>query len=80
MPIVITDHDTERLVRRLADVTGATLDVAIADAVRARLVDMGRRPAPGASIADIQAYVKSLPIIDPRPGDEILYDEFGLPK
>ncbi|GJG86008.1 hypothetical protein tb265_11890 [Gemmatimonadetes bacterium T265] len=79
MPIVI-DPTTERLVRELADATGTMLDAVVRDAVRARLADVGRRPAPGASIADVQAYIKSLPVIDPRPGDEILYDEFGLPK
>lgn len=33
-----------------------------------------------ADISDIQAFVASLPDRDTRPDDEILYDDFGLPR
>ena len=81
MPLIIDSH-SERLARKLADATGTTLDEAVRDALRARLAAVDGRSALGrdADIRDIQAYVKSLPVVDPRPGDEILYDEFGLPK
>ena len=31
------------------------------------------------TVADIQRYVASLPVLDYRPADELLYDEYGLP-
>ena len=85
MPLVI-DHETERLVRELADITGATLDAAVGDAVRARLSQVARpRPARSveefsAALARIHAEVATLPVRDPRTADEMLYNEFGLPK
>ena len=86
MPIVI-DPETERLVRRLADATGATLDTAVHDAVRARLsvVEPSRVKQSAAEfdaeIARIQAEIAKLPILDPRTPEEMLYDDaFGLPK
>lgn len=33
-----------------------------------------------AAISDIQRRVAELPVLDPRPIDEIVYDEDGLPK
>lgn len=85
MPLVI-DHETERLVRRLADATGTTLDAAVYDAVCARLAELEPpRAARGAeefdtALARAQARIAALPVLDPRPGDEMLYDEYGLPK
>ena len=86
MPYVILDHDTEHLVRRLANATGATLDEALRDALRARLASLTpARPKLSADefdaeIARIQAEVARLPVLDPRTPEEMLYDEFGLPK
>lgn len=111
MPIVI-DPDTERLVRRLADATGTTLDAAVHDAVRARLsaiepprvkhsadafdAEIARiqaetkasGPTPSLpdnqhvldAIARAQARIAALPVLNARSGDDMLYDEYGLPK
>ena len=85
MPIII-DYHTERLVRELANATGATLDEAIRDAVcsqLARVVPPPKRLSReefDAEIARIQAEVAKLPILDPRSPEDMLYDEFGLPK
>ena len=85
MPIVI-DPETEHLVRRLADATGPTLDAAVREAVYARLSELEPPPAARsaeefhAALARAQARIAALPVLDPRPGDEMLYDEYGLPK
>lgn len=88
MPIVI-DADTERLVRRLADATDATLDEAVRDAVSARLIHVTPTPPRAkkrsfeeflAAIKRIQAEVAEMPVLDPRSPEDMLYDEFGLPK
>jgi hypothetical protein len=52
----------------------ATLD----EAERAR--DRRERAARERRIKKILAEVRKLPILDPRPADEMLYDEDGLPK
>ena len=93
MPFTIDDPEVERLARELAEATGEPLSNAVAAALRERLDraragwDAGRRGAPqhgGApqfrSVEEIQAYVASLPVLDPRTPDEIVgYDESGLP-
>ncbi len=50
-----------------------TLDIKNEDAIRLA--------ARVGAVAEIQAFVASLPDVDPRPADEILgYDESGLPS
>ena len=86
MPFTIDDPDIERLARELATATGEPVPRAVAAALRERLARVAggtALPAPAgglATVADIQAYVATLPELDARSTDEILgYDAAGLP-
>lgn len=84
MALSIKDPETDRLVRELSDVTGESMTKAVSTAVRERL----ERVQGTARGRDLTAELKSiadrcadLPLIDTRPGEEILgYDERGLPS
>lgn len=83
MAISIRNEDLVQLVRRLAAATGQSVDEALAEAVRVQLatVEGERQVGRNVDVSDLQARIAALPVRDPRPGDEILYDdEFGLPK
>ena len=85
---ILIDDDTERMVYRLADATGVTPAEAVRDAVAARLEHVAPPPRPKkltreefmARIRQIQDEVAAMPVLDPRSPEDMLYDEFGLPK
>lgn len=83
MALNIKNPETERLAHELAATTGETLTTAVTVALAERLSTVRRtreRARVHAAVADIQAFVASLPDRDARPPDEVLgYDEFGLP-
>lgn len=83
MALSIKHEEADRLARELADRTGETLTEAVVVALRERLARVrGRTQARPLreELAAIRARVATLPVLDPRPGDEILgYDEHGLP-
>lgn len=82
MALNIKDAETDLLVRRLAQVTGERITDAVRTAVRDRLNRELRRRDRG-EVDRIQAIVRayqSKPVIDPRPADEVLYGEDGLPR
>jgi antitoxin VapB len=84
MALNIKNADTDRLAHELAAATGESLTEAVTTALRERLAAVrrrGERRVLHAEIAQIQAFVKSLPDRDTRSPEEILgYDEFGLPS
>ncbi|WP_132090137.1 type II toxin-antitoxin system VapB family antitoxin [Caulobacter sp. BK020] len=88
MPRHILTDEADRLARQVAEQTGESLDDVVERALRAEadrtqppLMTKPRTPEEKlALIAEIQARVAALPILDPRDPDEILYDEDGLPK
>lgn len=83
MPLSIKDRDADRLARALARETGETITDAVKTAIEERLARVrgrhkGRRLAD--ELDEIARRCAALPVIDPRPADEILgYDENGLP-
>ncbi|MBA3289554.1 MAG: type II toxin-antitoxin system VapB family antitoxin [Acidimicrobiia bacterium] len=83
MALNIKDPETDRLVRALAAETGESITDAVANSVRERLDRVhGSRRAPDLvnEIRRIAERCADLPLLDPRPDDEILgYDEHGLP-
>jgi len=83
MPLNIKDPDTDRLARELASATGESLTAAVATAVRERLERVRGRPRGRDLTAELNAIAlrsAALPVLDERPGEEILgYDERGLP-
>jgi antitoxin VapB len=84
MALNIRNQETERLAAELAKLTGETKTEAVTKAIRSRLKRL-RRERSGRSLAEelneIGRRCAALPVLDPRPADEILgYDEHGLPS
>ena len=83
MALHIRDQEAERLARELAKRTGGTMTSVIAEALRESLAREKRKTG------DIEAMVEeamaigrhcaSLPVLDNRTLEEMLYDEHGLP-
>jgi antitoxin VapB len=78
----IKDAETDRLARRLAQLTGESLTKAVRTAVRERLEREERqrgRPSVEHLMAIVRRYA-SRAVIDDRSADEIIgYDEGGCP-
>jgi antitoxin VapB len=84
MSLSIKDPEADRLARAVTALTGETLTQAVIVALRERLAREERRGAPGdlllEEVLEIGRHCAALPILDPRPADELLgYDEHGLP-
>ncbi|MFP3941929.1 MAG: type II toxin-antitoxin system VapB family antitoxin [Thermoanaerobaculia bacterium] len=84
MALNIRNPEAERLAGEVAELTGETKTDAVTTALRDRLERL-RRDRVQRSLADeldeIARHCASLPVLDPRPPDEILgYDEDGLPR
>jgi antitoxin VapB len=83
MAISIKDPETDRLARALAAATGESLTTAIRRALEERLEREAQRSRRGIAveIRRIQERLARLPVLDPRPVEEILgYDDHGLPR
>jgi antitoxin VapB len=82
VPLNIKDPETDRLARRLADLTGEKITDAVRIAVGERL-DREARNRGKASLEELLAIAHSIasqPVVDPRAPEEIIgYDEHGLP-
>ena len=82
MALNIKDAETDRLVRRLAEVTGEKITDAVKTAVRERL-DREARNHDKASLEELMAIARRIaakPAVDATPPDDMLYDEHGLPR
>ncbi|MEP7012520.1 MAG: type II toxin-antitoxin system VapB family antitoxin [Acidobacteriota bacterium] len=83
MAINIRNREMEELAQALASLSGETKTEAVRRALRDPLVRI-RRARQERRLADdldeIALHCARLPVLDPRPADEILgYDENGLP-
>ena len=82
MALNIKDHETDRLVRQLARLTGENITQAVKTAVQQR-IERESRERGRASVDDLLAIARRIaeaPDRDQRSEDEILgYDERGLP-
>jgi antitoxin VapB len=83
MPMLsIKDSKTDRLARRLAELTGESITQAVRTAVEERL-EREERHRGQPSVEHLMAIARrcaSRPVIDDRSADEIIgYDERGLP-
>jgi len=79
----IKDPETDRLARELAETTGESLTDAIRIALAERLARERRRGrrSVASELRRLQERVARLPVLDPRPDDEIVgYDEHGVPR
>jgi antitoxin VapB len=81
MALYLKDPEVDKAARELARLEGTSITDAVGKAIEERkqriLEDRARRAR---EVEQILAEVRKLPILDPRPADEILYDEDGLPK
>jgi antitoxin VapB len=84
MALNLRNPEVEKLAAELSRLTGETKTEAVTKAVRDRL-ERVKRARHRRSLADeldaIGKECAALPVLDPRPPDEILgYDEHGLPR
>ena len=85
MHLNIKNDNAHRMAKELARLTGESMTEAVVKAIEARLEEEHRRAAEergglASRLAPIIARARKRPVLDDRPGDEILYDEDGLPK
>lgn len=89
MALHIRNAEADRLAERLASLAGETKTAAVVQALRERLERLEReraardrtRPRLADRLDEIARYSARLPVLDPRPTDEILgYDDHGLPR
>ncbi|NGM48083.1 type II toxin-antitoxin system VapB family antitoxin [Caulobacter sp. 602-2] len=84
MSLYIRNAEADRLARQLTERTGETLTEAVVVALRERLERTSAKPrTPEEKMAFmrmLQERSAKLPVLDPRDPDDILYDEYGLPK
>ncbi|MEM1044054.1 MAG: type II toxin-antitoxin system VapB family antitoxin [Bacteroidota bacterium] len=85
MQLNIKNADAHRMASELARLTGESLTEAVTRAIEQRLDAERRRTieARGSLAERIRPLVEkinAMPELDSRSGDEILYDEDGLPK
>ncbi len=81
------DAETERLARKLAEVTGKPLPLIVREAIEAEAAKAGVAPSrvqPDdllARMLEITDGFARLPVVDPRSADDIIgYDEHGVPR
>jgi len=83
MALHIKDPEAERLAREVARRTGETMTGAVVTALRERLAREQRKSRDvDALVEEVMAigrHCASLPVLDDRNPDDILYDEHGLP-
>jgi antitoxin VapB len=80
----IRNAEAEKLAARLAEMTGETKTQAVTEALKERLERVRRRKRGAHGVAarldEIALHCASLPVLDGRRPEEMLYDERGLPK
>jgi antitoxin VapB len=84
MALYLNNAQAERLAREVADLTGETLTEAVRVSLEQRLrhekLKRGARPWDDAAIEAIVRRAATLPLLDPRSPEEILYGDDGLPR
>jgi antitoxin VapB len=75
--------EARRLADELCSLTGETVSRAVTVALRERLEreqKIRSRKGLAERLMEIGKQAASLPVLDPRAPDELLYDELGLPR
>ena len=85
MQLNTKNDDAHRMATELSRLTGESLTQAVLTALERRLDEERRRKVAergdlASRLAPIVARANERPALDDRPGDDILYDEDGLPK
>ena len=79
----IKNPEARELALKLSRLTGESITDAVTMALKERLErKQGSKSKEGVAekLMEIARRSAALPVLDPREPDEILYDEFGLPK
>jgi antitoxin VapB len=83
MALSIKDPEAVHLARAVARYTGETMTQAVITALRERLAREERKAQPIDILVDevmqIGRHFATLPVLDQRTLDDLLYDERGLP-
>jgi antitoxin VapB len=83
MALNIRNAEAEQLANQLAALTGESKTAAVLQAIKDRLVIVQRqRQKRGLEerLTEIALHAASLPILDDRTPEEMLYDDQGLPS
>jgi antitoxin VapB len=83
MSLNIKNEDTHRRARELARLAGETMTQAVDRAIAERLERIRKtrnRTVLAERLLEIGRECASLPVLDARRPEEMLYDEHGLPK
>lgn len=85
MHLNIKNDNAHRMAKELARLRGTSMTEAVIEALERQLEEERQRTVEERGSLESQlrpfiAKMKALPVLDSRPGDEILYDEDGLPK
>lgn len=79
----IKNPEARQIATQLAELTGQTVTHVVTSALREKLereTKKKSREGLAERLMEIGRRASALPVLDPRDPDEILYDEFGLPK
>ncbi|HEU5149880.1 MAG TPA: type II toxin-antitoxin system VapB family antitoxin [Iamia sp.] len=81
MALSIKSDEADALAREIARLTGESLTDTVTVALRQRLDRENRIRGRDLHdvVAELQARVAQMPVLDDRPIDDLLYDEHGLP-
>ena len=82
MALNIKDPETDNLARELADLTGASITDAVKTSLRTSIIQARRRQGK-ASLDELLAIAQrcaARPVLDDRDPDDMLYDDYGIPK
>ncbi len=83
MPLSINDPEADRLAHAVAQRTGETISNAVITALRERLAREERKAADLENLVQeamtIGRHFASLPVVDERKADELMYDDDGMP-
>jgi antitoxin VapB len=83
MALNIRNRETEKLAADLAALTGETKTEAVTKALKARLEQVKRRRTKrrlADRLDEIAQHCASLPLLDGRSPEDMLYDDHGLPR
>jgi antitoxin VapB len=83
MALNIRNRETEKLAADLAALTGETKTEAVTKALKDRLEQVKRRRSKrrlADRLDEIAQHCASLPLLDGRSPEDMLYDDHGLPR
>ena len=83
MALNIRNPEVERLTNELASITGETKTDTVYHALQFRMdivLRQKRKRRMADRLMEIANHCASLPVLDSRSAEEILYDEHGLPR